>query len=127
MAISWKCLIHNDIQWIIGWSDTWIFLFQFSIVMSVEGSGLNAADSQTKTTLSNATDLSESQAATNSYPGIEKLSDVGNLENEKLEEPEDVGAVPKRTAKIHDFCFGIPFGEFCILSLLIGSSAASCS
>lgn len=95
--------------------------------MSVEGSGSNAADSQTKTTLSNATDLSESQVATNSYPGVEKLSDVGNLENEKLEEPEDVGAVPKRTAKIHDFCFGIPFGEFCILSLLIGSSAASCS
>lgn len=92
---------------------------KFSIVMSVEGSGLNAADSQTKTTLSNATDLSESQVATNSYPGVEKLSDVGNLENEKLEEPEDVGAVPKRTAKIHDFCFGIPFGGIVLSGGLI--------
>lgn len=80
--------------------------------MSVEGSGSNAADSQTKTTLSYATDVSESQVATNSYPDVEKSPDVGNLENEKLQEPGGVGAVPKRTAKIHDFCFGIPFGEF---------------
>ncbi|KAA0067864.1 protein FATTY ACID EXPORT 1 [Cucumis melo var. makuwa] len=83
---------------------------KFSIVMSVEGSGSNAADSQTKTTLSYATDVSESQVATNSYPDVEKSPDVGNLENEKLQEPGGVGAVPKRTAKIHDFCFGIPFG-----------------
>ena len=83
--------------------------------MSLEGSASNTsdADAQTKTTLSDATYASESQVTSNSYPGVEESSDVGNVEN-------DVGTVPKRSAKIHDFCFGIPFGEFCILLSLIG-------
>lgn len=81
--------------------------------MSLEGSASDTADSQTKTSVSYATDASESRVAgtTNSYPGVEEESDVVNLETNKLQEPADVGTVPKRAAKIHDFCFGIPFGK----------------
>ncbi|XP_038883061.1 protein FATTY ACID EXPORT 1, chloroplastic [Benincasa hispida] len=96
-----------------------LFFPKYSIVMNLEGSASNTTDSQTETTLSYATDASESQVVTNSYPGVEESSDVGNLENEKLQEPDDVGTVPKRTAKIHDFCFGIPFGGIVLSGGLI--------
>lgn len=92
---------------------------KFSIVMSIEGSASNTADSQTKTTLSYAADASESQVITNSILSVEESSDVENLENGKLQEPVDVGTVPKRAAKIHDFCFGIPFGGIVLSGGLI--------
>ncbi|XP_022928643.1 protein FATTY ACID EXPORT 1, chloroplastic [Cucurbita moschata] len=87
---------------------------KLSIVMSLEGSASNTADAdaQTKTTLSDASYASESQVTSNSYPGVEESSDVGNVEN-------DVGTVPKRSAKIHDFCFGIPFGGIVLSGGLI--------
>ena len=43
----------------------------------------------------------------NSYASVEK-----GEENEDSAADSVAAAEPKRSAKIHDFCFGIPFGEF---------------
>lgn len=75
--------------------------------MSIEGS------SEVNTTLSSNSDGAPKphiERAENSYPDV-----AGNsrTESEPLLE-KDVGE-QKRAAKIHDFCFGIPFGE-CVSS-----------
>ena len=71
--------------------------------MSLEGS------SEVNTALSYKSDDATKphiESAANSYPDVAGIS---GTENEPLVE-KDV-AEQKRAAKIHDFCFGIPFGE----------------
>ena len=79
--------------------------------MSLEGHGTEATSSEIKTTLSYRADASKLhvEGKAKSYPDIEEDVD-GKL---RTSEPvQENGVVqPKRAAKIHDFCFGIPYGK----------------
>ena len=79
--------------------------------MSLEGHGTDATSSEIKTTLSYTADASKLhvEGTSKSYPDIEE--DVtGNLGSS--EPMEENGVIQqKRAAKIHDFCFGIPYGK----------------
>ncbi|KAL1351227.1 hypothetical protein HN51_015163 [Arachis hypogaea] len=78
---------------------------KLSIVMSLERHGTDTSDSDTKTTLSYAADAKENHDA-------EKISS---------EEAAMEGiSQQKGTAKIHDFCLGIPFGGFILTAGIIG-------
>ena len=89
--------------------------------MSVDGPGAEATSSELKTTPSYVAGESKPfiEEAAKSYPNAE-----GHIpENTSIREPvEERGIIqPKRTAKIHDFCFGIPYGE-CTLRGLVNAS-----
>ena len=63
---------------------------------------------------SSETPASLSYAAEVSKPFVEKTSTVDETTTGK---EEHVGSTqPKRAAKIHDFCFGIPYGTFVTFS-----------
>ncbi|KAF5750249.1 hypothetical protein HS088_TW03G00582 [Tripterygium wilfordii] len=92
---------------------------KLSIVMHAEVRGTDT--SETKTTLSYS-----DNASSNSWPEeAAKYSSAKEVAGDKVElnEPvqESVIALePKRAAKIHDFCFGIPYGGFVLSGGLIG-------
>ena len=79
--------------------------------MSLEGHGTDATSSEIKTTLSYTADASKLhvEGMSKSYPDIEE--DVtGNLGSS--EPMQENGVIQqKRAVKIHDFFFGIPYGE----------------
>lgn len=87
--------------------------------MSLEGRGPETTSPGNKSSFSYTDDASRSQmnGAAKSYTSIEDH----NAENMGLSEPEQEQGVakPKRAAKIHDFCLGIPFGERAEYGLLI--------
>ncbi|KAF5737667.1 hypothetical protein HS088_TW13G00555 [Tripterygium wilfordii] len=101
----------------------WIILIngtvQQSIVMSAEGHGTDT--SGTKTTLSYTDD-----ASSNSWPeDAVKYSGVKADAGDKVElngpvQESGFAPEPKRAAKIHDFCFGIPYGGLVLSGALIG-------
>lgn len=78
--------------------------------------------SEIKTTLSYTADNESKpyvEGTAKSYPTIEEEHSSGEMgKTEPV--PEDGVAQPKKAAKIHDFCFGIPYGEcFVLLEFLI--------
>ena len=79
--------------------------------MCSDGSGTGTSGSQTKTTLNYTPDASIShiEGSAKSYKTAEE-----NVNGNGMSEPvqEHVITQQKSTAKIHDFCFGIPFGEY---------------
>ncbi|XWS56315.1 hypothetical protein CRYUN_Cryun09bG0075400 [Craigia yunnanensis] len=90
------------------------------VAMSVDGRGAEATSSELKTTPSYVAGESKPfiKEATKSYPNAE-----GHIpENTGIIEPiEEHGIVqPKRAAKIHDFCFGIPYGGLVLSGGLVG-------
>ncbi|XAR68471.1 hypothetical protein NMG60_11003595 [Bertholletia excelsa] len=87
-----------------------------SIVMGNDGSGTGLSRSQTRTTTSDAS-RSHIEDPMKSYMTTEE-----NVNSKGENEPvkEHVVTQQKRAAKIHDFCFGIPFGGFVLSSGLGG-------
>ncbi|KAL1293939.1 hypothetical protein HN51_054607 [Arachis hypogaea] len=78
---------------------------KLSVVMCLERHSTDTAGSDTKTTLSYATDAKENH-------DTEKISS-GETATEGISQQ-------KGTAKIHDFCLGIPFGGFVLTGGIIG-------
>lgn len=78
--------------------------------MSLEGHGIESTSSENKTTLSSVAEASKShiEETAKSYPTIGEHV-AGNVELTGQVQ-EDGVTQQIRAAKIHDFCFGIPFG-----------------
>lgn len=88
--------------------------------MSLEGHDAETSSSGNMPKLSYAADLSSSsvEAVEKSYLGAEE-HEHGNGKIGSNGPPNPAVVENKKTAKIHDFCLGIPFGEcvFVIISL----------
>lgn len=79
--------------------------------MSLEGRRTYASSSEIKTSVSYTAGASNSQGEgiANSYPDFQDVS----VKSGTGEPVQENGVIEQqRAAKIHDFCFGIPFGEF---------------
>ncbi|TKY62654.1 FATTY ACID EXPORT 1 [Spatholobus suberectus] len=92
---------------------------KLSVVMSLERHGTDTAGSDTKNTLSYAADVSKLhvEEKQNSY------STTDDHDAEKVgfgETTQESVNQLKRTAKIHDFCLGIPFGGFVLTGGIVG-------
>lgn len=89
------------------------------IAMSSDGHGADESSLKGRATLSYATDSSKSLNGTssNSYSAPEE-----HVAGKEINEPvqENTSSEPKRAAKIHDFCLGIPFGGLVFTGGLIG-------
>lgn len=83
-------------------------------MMRLEGHDSETSSSMNKPNLSYADDLSSSnvEVKENSYPVLEEHHDGNGPLSPIVSE--------KKTAKIHDFCFGIPFGGFVVTGGLLG-------
>ncbi|XP_021724203.1 protein FATTY ACID EXPORT 1, chloroplastic-like [Chenopodium quinoa] len=93
---------------------------KLSVVRSVEGQDAETSSSGNMPKLSYAADLSSPtvEPVEKSYPETEehvngKIGGNGTLIPDVVEQ--------KKAAKIHDFCFGIPFGGFVLTGGLLGS------
>ncbi|XP_059646251.1 protein FATTY ACID EXPORT 1, chloroplastic-like [Cornus florida] len=86
---------------------------------SRHGRGAEISSSETKTALSYSSDTSKSQneMPTESYATTEEYAS-GKVISEPVQ--EHVITQQKRAAKIHDFCFGIPFGGIVLSGGLVG-------
>ncbi|KAA8518105.1 hypothetical protein F0562_015579 [Nyssa sinensis] len=89
------------------------------VVMSHDGRGTDISSSETKSTLSYSTDASNSHngGPIKSYPTTEEHV-TGKGKSETVQ--EHAATEQKRAAKIHDFCFGIPFGGLVLSGGLLG-------
>lgn len=86
--------------------------------MSNDGRGTDVSSVEDKSTLSYTTDslkphngrpekpLSASEESVTGKNSSDPLQGTNELVG------ENITSQPKRGAKIHDFCFGIPFGEY---------------
>jgi len=91
---------------------------KFSVFMSLDGRGTDASSSDVKTTLRyDASELGV-EGTGKSYPDLVH-SAAGKLGVDELVQ-ENGNIQPKRAAKIHDFCFGIPFGGLVLSGGLLG-------
>jgi len=98
---------------------------QFSVAMSLEGHDAGASGSGDNPSLKYTADLTSSSVdvATESFPAVEEHANGKIGANGP---PNPIVSEKEGTAKIHDFCFGIPFGEyvwFCECWLIIVISA----
>ncbi|KAL9275846.1 FATTY ACID EXPORT 1, chloroplastic-like protein [Drosera capensis] len=86
--------------------------------MSSKGFNSVTYGSRKKANLSYAADLSASSLddTTKSYTTVDEISDGNTDGNDPVTATE-----PKRTAKIHDFCLGIPYGGFVLTGGILGS------
>ncbi|PSS33545.1 Protein FATTY ACID EXPORT 1 like [Actinidia chinensis var. chinensis] len=87
-------------------------------VMCSDGSGTRISGSQAKTTLNYTPDASIShiEGSSKSYKTAEE-----NVNGNGMSEPvQEHVTQQKSTAKIHDFCFGIPFGGIVLSGGLAG-------
>ncbi|KAH1077675.1 hypothetical protein GYH30_052965 [Glycine max] len=92
---------------------------KLSVVMSLERHDTDTAGSDTKNTLSYAADVSKLHVEEKKH----SYSTKDGHDTEKLgfgEATQETVHQPKRTAKIHDFCLGIPFGGFVLTGGIIG-------
>lgn len=89
------------------------------IAMSNDEHGTDESSLKSRTTLSYATDSSKSHNGTssNSYSAPEEYVTAKEI-NESVQ--ENSGSQPKKAAKIHDFCLGIPFGGLVFTGGLFG-------
>ncbi|XP_058095710.1 protein FATTY ACID EXPORT 1, chloroplastic-like [Magnolia sinica] len=92
---------------------------RLSITMRIEGSREESPGSEIKTTLSNTADkpTQHMQGVGNSYPIAEQVG--GNLGTD-ASVPVEGSVQQKKTAKIHDFCLGLPFGGLVLSGGLVG-------
>lgn len=93
-----------------------VFTIQSSVVMSLEGHGSETSSSEIKSTLRYVADTSKLpiEGTGKSYQSIKY-----DAEQMGMTEPvKEYGEIQqKRAAKIHDFCFGIPYGECALMWL----------
>ncbi|CAI9765649.1 unnamed protein product [Fraxinus pennsylvanica] len=89
------------------------------IVRSIDGHGTDASNSETKTASLYTADDSKSLNGRmeKSHPIIQE-NVAGEAMNAHIQ--EQVVSQPKRAAKIHDFCLGIPFGGLVLSGGLVG-------
>ncbi|XP_058096439.1 protein FATTY ACID EXPORT 1, chloroplastic isoform X2 [Magnolia sinica] len=94
-------------------------MVKLSITMRIEGSSKESPGSEVKTSLSYTADkpTQHMQGAGNSYPIAEQAG--GNLGTD-ASVPVEGSIQQKKAAKIHDFCFGIPFGGLVLSWGLVG-------
>lgn len=92
---------------------------KLSVVMSLEKHDTDTAGSDTKSKLSYAADVSklhveekQNTYSTKDEHDAEKIG-IGEATQESIGQP-------KRAAKIHDFCLGIPFGGFVLTGGIVG-------
>lgn len=89
------------------------------VVMSLEGHGTETSSSEIKATSSYAADTSKLpiEGTAKSYQSIKN-----DAEQMGMTEPvQEYGVTQqKRTAKIHDFCFGIPYGGLVLSGSFVG-------
>ncbi|KAL4295450.1 hypothetical protein GQ457_12G019690 [Hibiscus cannabinus] len=90
--------------------------FQSFVVMSLDGHGAETASSQLKTTPSYVAGESKPVEVTKSHPNAEEH--VPETPSNLVEKNDIIQ--PKRAAKIHDFCFGIPYGGLVLSGGLVG-------
>lgn len=91
------------------------------VVMNLDGSGTESTSSQYKTTLGYGGEVSK--------PYVEEATKLHSTRNENGEGTTEVRdsvqvdavAQHKRGAKIHDFCFGIPYGGLVLSGGILGS------
>ncbi|XP_031261078.1 protein FATTY ACID EXPORT 1, chloroplastic isoform X2 [Pistacia vera] len=91
------------------------------VVMCVDRRGENTTSSEIKTTLSNTADESKPyvERTAKSYPDVEEEHAARVMgANEQVH--DDGVSQQKKGAKIHDFCFGIPYGSLVLGGGLIG-------
>lgn len=89
-------------------------IIQLSVVMSLDGHSAETSSSEIKTTLRYAADTSKlpNEGTTTSYQSIENDAELMGM----TKPAEENGVTQqKRAAKIHDFCFGIPYGECALM------------
>uniref|UniRef100_A0A7C8ZJZ5 Uncharacterized protein n=1 Tax=Opuntia streptacantha TaxID=393608 RepID=A0A7C8ZJZ5_OPUST len=93
---------------------------KFSVAMSLEGHDAGASGSGDNPSLKYTADLTSSSVdvATESFPAVEEHANGKIGANGP---PNPIVSEKEGTAKIHDFCFGIPFGGFVLAGGLIGS------
>lgn len=96
------------------------FRSRLPVVMSLEGHGTDATGSDTKNALRYTSDVPKLQVE-------EKQESYSTLETQHAEKTgfgeakQEQGVnLQKKTAKIHDFCLGIPFGGFVLGGGIIG-------
>ncbi|KAF5183485.1 Fatty acid export 1 protein [Thalictrum thalictroides] len=94
--------------------------FKFSVYMHIDSNHTQSPTSETDASFRYGGDVSRLHVdgAVKSYPG-----DDEHAENVGMDEPihEQGVASHKKTAKIHDFCLGIPFGGIVLSGGLVGS------
>lgn len=103
-------MFMGTVQWFNSLTLVFFLMVQLSVSMRFEGSNMANSSSETKTTL-RYTENEQNQhieEATKSYPTEEQTD--GNVGMDGSSSPAESVIPPKRAAKIHDFCFGIPFG-----------------
>lgn len=85
--------------------------------MQLDRSGTESPSLDTNTTLSSSAGGSKlhSEGSVRSHSSNEEPVDGKLGKDAELQEQET--NQPTKAAKIHDFCFGIPFGEFCLCIL----------
>ncbi|KAM7271779.1 hypothetical protein ACFE04_030993 [Oxalis oulophora] len=101
---------------------------KLSVVMSLPGKGADTSNLENKDSLKYTAEspISPVVGTNKSFSTIEE-----NFNGNTVVEPEQEGGVsePKRAAKIHDFCFGIPYGGIVLsgglLSFIFSRNPAS--
>ncbi|CAI9779504.1 unnamed protein product [Fraxinus pennsylvanica] len=89
------------------------------IVRSIDGHGTDVSNSESKTALRyTEDDLKSLNARMEKSHSITQEHIAGEDMNEPIQ--EQVVSQPKRAAKIHDFCLGIPFGGLVLSGGLVG-------
>ncbi|XP_020548744.1 protein FATTY ACID EXPORT 1, chloroplastic isoform X2 [Sesamum indicum] len=88
-----------------------------SNVMSSDGRGSEVSNLADKTTPSYVEDSSKSHGSSTKADPLTEGFVIGES-NGRIQ--EQVNSQPKRGAKIHDFCFGIPFGGLVLSGGLLG-------
>ncbi|KAK4281916.1 hypothetical protein QN277_013360 [Acacia crassicarpa] len=93
---------------------------KLSVVMSLEGNGTDPTGADTKNTLRYTSDVPKLhvEEKQESYSTIEK-QDAENTGVREAKPEQDVN-LQKKSAKIHDFCLGIPFGGIVLSGGIIG-------
>ncbi|KAL5711483.1 hypothetical protein ACHQM5_021933 [Ranunculus cassubicifolius] len=96
--------------------------FKVSVRMNLDSSGTKIPSSGTDTTSTNGANGSQLhvEGAGKSYPFNEEQV-PGNLETDETTPAPEAAITPKKTAKIHDFCLGIPFGGIVFVGGVVGS------
>ncbi|KAF5205448.1 Fatty acid export 1 protein, partial [Thalictrum thalictroides] len=94
----------------------------FSVRVHVDGSGTQASTSETETSLRHGGNASKLhvEGVVKTYP-VDEEPVAEKLGLDETIQEQEVAASDKKTAKIHDFCLGIPFGGLVLSGGLIGS------
>ncbi|OIT33230.1 PREDICTED: protein FATTY ACID EXPORT 1, chloroplastic-like [Nicotiana attenuata] len=88
-------------------------------VVSNDGRGTDLSNLENRTTLSYTGDASQSHNGSSSNSNLKSEELVPGKEMNGSVQDNSVG-LSKKTAKIHDFCFGIPFGGLVFTGGIVG-------